>query len=136
MSNHTNTLSIAEVRGRIFELIFKMSESETRELLKELIEKTQQPHEIEEKRKYPRRSAFIRVDCSSARCAFTDFVQNISAGGVYMETQLPFFVGQELSMSLSLTDAEDLIKITGKIVRVDPKGIGIQFNEILESVAC
>jgi Tfp pilus assembly protein PilZ len=136
MTNHINTMSIAEVRGRIFELIFKMSESETQALLKELIEKAGHSHEIIEKRKHPRKRTFIQVDCASDRCAFTDFVQNISAGGVYMETPLPFFVGQEISMSFSLTDAEAPVKITGKIVRVDPKGIGIQFNEILESVTC
>jgi len=50
---------------------------------------------------------------------------------LYIETQLPLFVGQGLSMTFSLTDSEESIKIKGEIVRTDPNGIGVEFDEPL-----
>jgi hypothetical protein len=122
-------MSINEVRGRLFELIFSMPEEETRELLKKLEIRWMPTYE--ERRKHPRKSTFIHVDCAGNKCAFTDFIQNLSAGGLYIDTQLPFFVGQELSMTFSVTNGEAPIKITGKIVRVDSRGIGVKFDALL-----
>ena len=122
-------MSINEVRGRLFELIFSMPEEETRELLKKLEIRWMPTYE--ERRKHPRKSTFIHVDCVGNKCAFTDFIQNLSAGGLYIDTQLPFFVGQELSMTFSVTNGEAPIKITGKIVRVDSRGIGVKFDALL-----
>ncbi len=76
----------------------------------------------------------IHIDCSGNICAFTDFIQNISVGGLYIETQIPLFVDQELSMSFFLSDNETPIKNTGSIVRGDERGIGIQFGKPLVGV--
>jgi hypothetical protein len=122
-------ISITEVRGRLFELIFNMPESETRGLLEKL-EVRWRP-KYQERRKHPRKSTFIHVDCSGNQCAFTDFIQNLSAGGLRLDTQLPFFVGQSLSMTFSVTNGEVPIKIAGKIVRVDSRGIGVKFDALL-----
>ena len=125
-------LSITEVRGRLFELIFKMPEAETRNLLKKL--EIQWRPKYQERRKHPRKSTFIHVDCSGNKCAFTDFIQNLSAGGLYIDTQLPFFVGQELSMTFSVANGEAPIKIAGKIIRVDSRGIGVKFDALLSDL--
>jgi hypothetical protein len=134
MENNKKEISLAEVRGLLLELIAGMSEAESRALLAEL-QKTRQPkEEPKEKRKHPRRKTFIHVNCSGERCAFTDFIQNISDSGLYIETQMPLFVNQELSMSFSPKGSIDSIKIIGKIVRIDSKGIGVQLNELLPPV--
>lgn len=129
-----NNLSINEVRGRLFELIFAMPATKTRELLQELEKRGQDKHEEKEKRKHSRKRTFIQVDCSGEKCAFTDFIQNISAGGLYIETQMPLLVDQELSMTFSSRGSKDPVKITGKVVRVDPKGIGVQFDELVPNI--
>ena len=134
MANHGKEMSITKVQSRLFELIFGMSESDTRELLKELQKRLQYEHEQKERRKHPRKNTFIPVDCSGNKCAFTDFIQNISDSGLYIETQMPLFPDQELSMTFSPPGAENPIKIIGKIVRVDSRGIGVQFDERLSSV--
>lgn len=122
-------MDIKEVQSRISEIISRMSEAQSRKLLKGL-EKWQQ-FNLVENRKYYRKKTFIRVDCSHHRFVFTDFIQNLSASGLFIETRLPVFVGEELSLTFSLTDIEDHVKITGKIVRVDSKGIGVQFEKLL-----
>jgi hypothetical protein len=134
MANNQNKISIAEVRGRLLELIFGMSEVDSRSLLTELQKRVQPKKEQEEKRKHSRRKTFIHVDCSGERCAFTDFIQNISESGLYIETQMPLFVNQELSLSFSPQHSEKPIKIMGKIVRIDSKGIGVQLQELLPAI--
>jgi hypothetical protein len=134
MENNKKEISIAEVRGRLLEEIFGMSEAESRSLLTELQKRRHPKEEREEKRKHPRRKTFIHVDCLGKKCAFTDFIQNISDSGLYIETQMPLFVNQELSMSFFPTASENPIKIIGKIVRIDSKGIGVQLHELLPAI--
>jgi Tfp pilus assembly protein PilZ len=129
MVNDDNKMDIKEIRSRISEIISRMSEAQSRKFLKGL-EKWQQ-FNLVENRKYQRKKTFILVDCSNDRIVFTDFIQNLSASGLFIETRLPLYVGEKLSLTFSLTDIEDHVKITGKIVRVDSKGIGVQFEELL-----
>jgi hypothetical protein len=88
MEYNKKEISLAEVRGLLLELIVGMSEAESRALLAELQKRRQPKEEPEEKRKHPRRKTFIHVNCSGERCAFTDFIQNISDSGLYIETQI------------------------------------------------
>ena len=134
MPDNDQKISLTEVRGRLFELIFDMSEEDSRALKEELQKRHQPGHEQKERRKHPRKNTFIHVDCSGNKCAFTDFIQNISDSGLYIETQIPLFTDQELSMILSPPGAEDPIKIIGKIVRVDSRGIGVQFDALLSGI--
>jgi hypothetical protein len=134
MANNEKEMSFAEVRGRLLEVIFGMTEAESRALLTELQKRRQPQKEPEEKRKHPRRKTFIHVDCLGEKCAFMDFIQNISDSGLYIETQMPLFVSQELSMSFFPPNSENPIKIIGKIVRIDSKGIGVQLYELLPAM--
>jgi CheY-like chemotaxis protein len=122
-----NVLDTNAVSPRLSELISNMSEEEIQELIEEL-EKRQET-KISEKRKHPRKRTFIYVDCVGDTCGFTDFIQNINAGGIFMETSIPLFIDQKLSMSFTLPGTEDSIKIRGNVVRVEPKGVAIQFDE-------
>ena len=92
MAINDEKISSTEIPRRLLELIFDMHETKTRELLKELEKRGQDKHEKKEKRTHSRNQTFIQVDCLGQKCAFTDFIQNISAGGLYIETQMPLFV--------------------------------------------
>ena len=132
MKNNDNELGRNEVRAFIFEIIDGMSDTEMRQLLKDL-EGWQKSKD--EKRKYPRRSTYVDITYSSdQRRIFEDFVRNISAGGLYIETNLVTELGQKLTMTFSHPDSSDPIKILGKIVRVDSGGIGVQFNKFLSGL--
>lgn len=130
MSNNNTALTINEVEARLSELISNMPEAEKRELLNEL----EKRHKITEKRKHPRKHVFHLIDCSGQNYAFTDFIQNISASGLFIETNFPIFINQELCMIFTPSATEGPIKITGKIVRVDPKGFAVKFDETLQRV--
>ena len=109
-----------------------MSNAEMQQLLKDL-EGWQKSKD--EKRKYPRRSTIIDIIYSSdQRRIFEDFVRNISAGGLYIETNLVTELGQKLTMTFSHPDSSDPIRVLGKIVRVDSGGIGVKFDKLLSGL--
>jgi uncharacterized protein (TIGR02266 family) len=89
--------------------------------------------EFEEKRAHPRKPCFANVDYATRTRFFNDFIINISKGGVFIETRESFAVGTEISLVFTLSANPEPVKITGKIVRTSPQGIGIKFNE--ESVS-
>lgn len=110
-------------------LISNMSESATRNLLT-LLEKLHES-QIRENREHPRKPSFIPVDCSSEGASFTDFIQDISNGGVFIQTTGNYYVGQQITLIFSLPKAEEEINIGGEVVRLDSEGIGIKFSEPL-----
>ena len=79
-------------------------------------------------RKHPRKSCFMAVDYADRDRAFKDFIRNISAGGVFIETNLPFSIGKEITLTFSSSKYERQIKITGKIARTGRGGIGVRFK--------
>jgi Tfp pilus assembly protein PilZ len=80
------------------------------------------------RRKQPRKPSFVPVDYAVGDRAFTDFIKNISAGGVFIEIRTPFSVGQEISMTFSSAKLDEPIKIRGKISWANNiLGIGVKF---------
>ncbi|MDH3573415.1 MAG: hypothetical protein C0611_06590 [Desulfobacteraceae bacterium] len=129
MENNDIELGRNEVRAFIFEIIDDMSETEMRQLLKDL-ENWQKSKN--EKRKYPRRSTLIDITYSAdQRRIFEDFVRNISADGLFIETNLLSELGQKLTMTFSHPGSGAPIKVLGKVIRVDSGGIGVKFNKLL-----
>jgi Tfp pilus assembly protein PilZ len=111
------------ITARLIELIMKLSEDEQRALLNEL----ETTHFLK-KRRHDRKPYFSVVDYASQGGAYTDFIQNISAGGLFIGTSAPFHVGQQLSLGFPLPISHKHIIIGGEIVWVSPKGIGVKFN--------
>lgn len=65
--------------------------------------------------------------------AYMPFLQN---GGLFIPTNKPYRIGDEVFMLLNLMDESEKIPVAGKVVWVTPKraqgnrasGIGVQFN--------
>ena len=118
------------VTARLIELILKMPEADQRNLLKKLETKhtgNAWKYPVDQ-RKYPRKTTFIAVDFSTHDVRFTDFIQNISNGGVFIQTGASFYRGQQISMTFSLPKFGDGITIKGEVVRFDAQGIGVKFT--------
>ena len=108
---------------RLMDLIDNMSEDQRQALLSML-----EDWQFTKRRKHPRKSWLAPVDYTVEGRAFKDFIRNISAGGVFIETRTAFSVGQEISMSFSSTGFEEPIKIGGKIFWANMLGIGVRFS--------
>jgi Tfp pilus assembly protein PilZ len=49
---------------------------------------------------------------------------------VFIETQRPLFVGEELILSFSIAGFGNPLKIKGEIVQVSRSGIGVEFKNM------
>jgi uncharacterized protein (TIGR02266 family) len=122
MSKSEKTTNENHLTERLMELIKNLPKADQLNLLNEL-----EAWQFEGKRKHHRKPFFMVVDYATKEGAFKDFIQNISAGGVFIETRMPFSVGQEISMTFTLPKFQKPFKVNGKIVRTLPDGIGVAF---------
>ena len=126
MVNNDDKNSVSEARDRISAIISSMSETEIQRLLKGL-EKWQQS-KLRDKREHYREHTSIYAFFEGNGLSFRDFIKNLSAGGLYIETGIPLSVTKELFISFLHPNSKTLIKVKGKIVRIDSKGIGVKFD--------
>ena len=115
-----------EIQKRLTKLIKNLSEVQQKNLLDHL--ETQQIGY----RKNPRKECVIATDYTIQDQSFKHFIKNISASGVYITTQQPQSIGQEVSMNFKLADYKDPVKVYGKIVRSGPKGFAVEFYREIE----
>ena len=113
----------SRITARLIELIKNMPEDEQRTLLKDLEEKP-----FEGRRKYVRKPFLMAVDYSTKDHVYKDFIQDISTGGVFIETHMPFTVGQEVSLTFPLPNYQKHIKVVGEVVRSTTQGVGVKFK--------
>jgi len=109
--------------ARLFEMIKRMPEDEQLALMKELGERLSKG-----RRKHEREPFFMVADYSTEDRVYRDYIQNVSAGGVFIETHMPFTSGQEVSLAFPLPNYKKYIKIIGQVARVTPQGIGVVFK--------
>jgi len=94
-----------------------------------------------DKRKHKRLPVRIRIQYRTADQFFQDYIQNLSVGGIFIETKNPLSVGTKLQVQFSLPEMEDMITADGMVVHrlhvgrsENPPagGMGIQFAELDE----
>lgn len=83
-----------------------------------------------ERRAYIRKSCSIPVSYATYDRYYTDTIKNISQRGVFIESQRPLFVGEEIAMSFSVKGFDKPVKIKGEIVQVNRTGIGVEFKNM------
>ena len=127
---HSDDSNISVVTARLFELILDMPFKDRRILLKELEDKHSQG-----RRKFARKPYFMPVDFATPKRAFSGFIQNISSGGLLLETREALSVGQQLTLSFLRPKSRDYVKVGGEVVRKVPDGCGIKFNANLEDIS-
>ncbi|MDY6950448.1 MAG: PilZ domain-containing protein [Thermodesulfobacteriota bacterium] len=80
-----------------------------------------------ERRAEPRKPCFIPVTYKTSNRVYADYVKNISAGGVFIETSEPCMPGEDLTMMFSFPRLEVPIRTTGTVMWKSPEGVGVQF---------
>jgi CheY-like chemotaxis protein/Tfp pilus assembly protein PilZ len=81
-------------------------------------------------RKHDRYDCLVGVDYDISDWIYQCYMRDISEGGAYIETEQTVKVGQRLVMSLSSPVLERSCAINGTVVRRDPGGIGVRFDEL------
>ena len=95
--------------------------------------------DVRERRKDRRVPARILIKYGKAEQFFTDYIQNISRGGIFVPTYNPLPEGTQLQISFSLPSWDHLIETEGIVVHSIrqtpsrgplPSGMGIQFQAL------
>ncbi len=111
---------------RLISLINNLSDDKKEQLLEILLE-----WQRREQRQDERIPCLIAVDYSTSERFYRDFIQDLSNGGVFIETREPFQIGQNLSLTFSIPKTRSNFKISGKIVRSEANGIAVKFDKKL-----
>jgi len=82
------------------------------------------------KREYSRQSCLIAVDYSTKDRFFKDFIQDISAGGVFIETREPFTIGQQVALTFTIPNSQVPFRVSGEIARSTSDGIAVKFKQV------
>ena len=90
----------------------------------------EQELEPTDQRQHPRFGCRVKADFDINDWSYEGVITNISLGGLYIETQHPITVGNEIMLALTSLDKNRLCNVKGKVVRRDAKGVGIRFHEL------
>ena len=117
------------VTAHLFELIMDMSEGQQRALLHDLdLLREADLKSAEDTRENVRKPYNMVVDYSAQDRFCNDFIQNISVGGMFIRTRMPFLVGQKIMLTFPLPKSQKHVKVTGEVIRTTAEGIGIKFK--------
>ena len=85
---------------------------------------------VKERRAFIRKKCTIPVSYATYDRVYSNTIKNISQKGVFIETQRPLFVGEELVMSFTIAGFGKPLKVKGEIVQVSRDGIGVEFKNM------
>ncbi len=83
-------------------------------------------------REFPRLPCYIQVDFATSGKAYRSCIRDISAGGVFIETGDSFRSGQDIALCFTLAESDEMLafKLKGKVARIYPDGIGVQYVDM------
>ena len=110
---------------KLFQIILNLPEEKQLALLQHAEELL-----VKERRAFIRKSCSIPVSYATYDRVYSNTIKNISQRGVFIETQRPLFVGEELTMSFSMPGFGKPLKVKGEIVQVSRSGIGVEFKNV------
>ena len=110
---------------KLFQIILNLPEEKQQILLQYAEELL-----IKERRAFIRKTCSIPVSYATYDRVYSNIIKNISQKGVFIETQRPLFVGEELILSFSITGFGTPFKVKGEIVQVSRSGIGVEFKNM------
>jgi len=73
----------------------------------------------------------LMAECQTADDIFQDRVNDLSASGLFLQTDRRLAIGQEIAMTIRLPDSAGMvIKVTGEVVRKAVNGVGVAFKVV------
>jgi Tfp pilus assembly protein PilZ len=116
----------SSVITRLIDLIEKIPQGEQHALLNELEERFSRL-----KREHNRKPISSNIEYVTKYGSDKGLIKNISAGGVFIETRMPFRSGEDITLNFIFPlDPLEQVNIKGRIVRINPNGVGIEFHPL------
>ena len=83
---------------------------------------------LTERRNYPRQRCDLTVSFDNSNTSCEGFIKNLSASGVFIRTKKVFNLGEHVKLSFTLPTEQNPLIATGKVVRKEDDGFGVQFD--------
>jgi len=119
----TKTYNI--VISKLFQIVIDLGEEQQEALLHHAEELL-----LEEKRSGIRKPCSIPINFAAYDRVFSNHIKNISSTGLFIETQRPLFVGDEIIMTFRMEGFDKPLKLRGEIAHATRKGVGVEFKDI------
>ncbi|MBC2744098.1 MAG: PilZ domain-containing protein, partial [Desulfosarcina sp.] len=87
-------------------------------------------------RRFPRRAAFIIAKYTVKEGTFRDIIKNIGATGIFVRTWRGIAEGQPIELQFPVFEFENQLQVTGMVVRSNPKGFSVVFDQPIEGLIC
>jgi c-di-GMP-binding flagellar brake protein YcgR len=124
MDSDEKNLQDPTVAHRLFQRITSMSDDERRTLLK-LLDNGLLKGKC--RREYFRKPLNLPVAYAIGEQTYRNSTKDISLGGVFIFTGTPFQAGEQIRIVFRNKDNNSRVKILGRIARITPEGIGVEF---------
>jgi len=108
---------------KLFNIVLSLSERQQQMLLRHAEDLF-----LQEKRNHIRKAVNIPVYYATNDRVFSNYIKNISQNGLFIETERPLFVGEEVLMTFRLEGFNKPLKIKGEVVHANRSGIGVEFK--------
>jgi type IV pilus assembly protein PilZ len=93
-------------------------------------------HTIVERRQSRRAPVTVRVTYSTVDAMFSEFSRNINEGGLFIESNSPLPLDEQVQLQFRLPGVDDPFKVTGRIAWIrepggeEPPGMGVEFDSL------
>jgi len=124
-SQNQTTKKYNVVISKLFQIVIDLTEEQQLELLRYAEDLF-----FKEKRLHIRKSCDIPVNYATDYRVYTNHIKNISRSGLFIETQRPLMVGDEILMTFRLEGFNKPLKIKGEIAHATRKGVGVEFKDV------
>jgi len=113
------------VISKLFQIVIDLGEEQQEALLHHAEELL-----VKEKRSGIRKPCSIPINFAAYDRVFSSHIKNISSTGLFIETQRPMLVGDEIVMTFRLEDFDKPLKLRGEIAHATRSGVGVEFRNI------
>ena len=113
------------VISKLFQIVIDLDEEQQEALLchaEELL--------LKAKRSGIRKPCSIPINFAAYDRVFSNQILNISSTGLFIETQRPLLVGDEIIMTFRLEGLEKPLRVRGEIAHATRSGVGVEFKNI------
>jgi Tfp pilus assembly protein PilZ len=90
----------------------------------------------DDNRQYPRRTSYIVAEYTVLEGTFRDIIKNIGAGGIFIKTERRIAVGQPIQVKFPLFDFDQIMQVSGRVVRNESDGIAVTFTDTIQGLIC
>jgi Tfp pilus assembly protein PilZ len=86
------------------------------------------------RRRHHRRPSYIIVEYTVEEGTYRDILKSVGANGLFINTKRSIAAGQSIALRFPLFSFDQLVEVTGKVVRSGPQGFAVELKQPMEAL--